>query len=102
MKVGARDDLTVEIECELTNIPLKANFSPKWWKNCIDVMIPKESGVTDLSGLWTVVLFPVDCNYAFKHIGQEMIRKAEKGNALAPEQFGSRAKHRAIDLAVNK
>jgi hypothetical protein len=51
MKVGARDDLTVEIECELTNIPLKANFSPKWWKNCIDVMIPKESGVTDLSGL---------------------------------------------------
>jgi hypothetical protein len=30
-------------------------------------MIMKKSGVTTLNGLHTVVLFPVDANYAFKH-----------------------------------
>jgi len=62
----------------------------------------KKSGVTDLSGLRTIVLFPVDCNYAFKHIGRTMMSIAEKTQLLAPEQYGSRKRHKAIDLAWNK
>jgi hypothetical protein len=31
-----------------------------------------------------------------------MMAVAEKTGALAPEQYGSRKKHKAIDLAVNK
>jgi hypothetical protein len=65
-------------------------------------MILKRSGNTELSSLRTIVLFEVDCNYAFKHIGREMMRQAERTKTLAPEQYGSRKKHRAIDLAVNK
>jgi len=65
-------------------------------------MIIKKSGVTDLSGLRTIVLFPVDCNYAFKHVGREMMKVAESTKSLAPEQYGSRKRHKAIDLAVNK
>jgi hypothetical protein len=57
---------------------------------CLDVMILKKSGVTDLSGLRTIILFPVDCNYAFKHVGREMMKVAEATKALAPEQYGSR------------
>jgi hypothetical protein len=102
MKAGAMDDLTAEIDFLLTNIPLKGGFSPDRWKKSIDVMIQKKSGVTHLSGLRTIVLFPVDCNYAFKHVGQEMMRIAEKAHSLAPEQYGSRKNHRAIDLAINK
>jgi hypothetical protein len=68
----------------------------------LDVMILKKSGVTDLSGLCTIVLFPVDCNFAFKHVGQMMMRNAEKAGALTPEQYRSRKRHRAIFLAVNK
>jgi hypothetical protein len=65
-------------------------------------MIPKTSGVTLLSGLRTIILFPVDANYVFKYIGRVMMKEAEKCNALAPEQFGSRKGHRAIDLATCK
>jgi hypothetical protein len=31
-----------------------------------------------------------------------MMKVAEKTLSLAPEQYGSRKQHRAIDLAVNK
>jgi hypothetical protein len=65
-------------------------------------MLLKKSGVTDLSGLCTIVLFPVDCNFAFKHVGRSMMRVAEKTKSLAQEQYGSRKRHKAIDLAVNK
>ncbi len=62
----------------------------------------KKSGVTDLSGHRTIVLFPIDCNFAFKHVGREMIKVVEITGSLAPEQYGSRKRHKAIDLAVNK
>jgi len=102
MKAGSMHEKISFIDCTLTNIPLLEGFSPSRWKNCMDVMIMKKSGVLDLSGLRTIVLFPVDCNYAFKHIGREMMKLAETGNALALEQYGSRKHHSAIDLAVNK
>lgn len=72
------------------------------WKHCLDVMILKMSGITLLSKLCTIVLFAVDCNYAFKHIGWEMMKVAKKTKSLAPKQCGSRKSHRAIDLTMNK
>lgn len=68
----------------------------------MDVMILKKSGLTQLSALRTIVLFPVDCNYAFKHIGREMMCIAEYTKTLAPEQYGSRKDHKTMDLAINK
>jgi len=65
-------------------------------------MLMKKSGVTELSGLRTIVLFPVDCNFAFKHVGHQMMQVAEQTGSLASEQYGSRKGHKAIDLAVNK
>ncbi len=41
-------------------------------------MILKKSGNTLLNALRTIVLFPVDCNYAFKHIGREMMKLGKK------------------------
>jgi hypothetical protein len=49
-----------------------------------------------------ILLFPVDCNYVFKHVGWKMMRKAEKAGVIAQEQYGSRKGHKAINLAVNK
>ncbi len=102
MKAGATDPDIAALECSLTRIPLRYGFSPQRWKFCLDVMLLKKSGVTDLSSLRTIVLFPVDCNFAFKHVGRSMMQVAEKTKSLAPEQYGSRKKHKAIDLAVNK
>jgi hypothetical protein len=42
-------------------------------------------GVTNLGGLLTVVLFPVDCSYAFKHVGRQMMKVAEKTKSLAKQ-----------------
>jgi len=71
-------------------------------KRCIDIMILKKSGITSIENLCTRVLFPVDCNYVFKHIGQCMMSNAEQAKALAPEQYGSHKRHRAINLVTNK
>jgi hypothetical protein len=65
-------------------------------------MIQKKAGYTHLGGLRTIVLFPVDCNFAFKHVGRAMMEVPEKTGLLATEQYGSQKNHRAIDLAVNK
>jgi hypothetical protein len=102
MKAGAQDDIISEVDCIAAQIPLKGGFAPEAWQYATDVMIPKKSGVTLLSGLRTIVLFPVDCNYVFKFIGRQMMRQAEDVGALAPEQYGSRKHHKAIDLATCK
>ena len=102
MKAGASGDTISQIECALVNITLWAGHPPKHWKNFVDVMILKKSGVTTLSSLRTVALFPADCNFAFKHVGRQMMQVAEATNSLAKEQYGSRKRHRAVDLAVNK
>jgi hypothetical protein len=65
-------------------------------------MILKKAGVTTLSSLRTIILFAADCNYAFKHLGRAMMKKAETQKSIAPEQFGSRKAHKAIDQALNK
>jgi hypothetical protein len=62
----------------------------------------KKICLMDLSSLRTIILFPVDCNFAFKHVGRAMMRIAEQTKSLALEQYGSRKHHKAIDLAVNK
>jgi hypothetical protein len=68
----------------------------------MDVMPLKRSGVSHLGSLHTVVLFSADGNYAFKHIGHQMMKKAEAAKALAKEQHGNRRGHKATDLATNK
>jgi hypothetical protein len=55
MKAGAFDQQIASLDCMLTRIPLVAGFAPSRWKRCLDVMILKKSGVTDLSSL------PVPC-----------------------------------------
>ncbi len=102
MKAGSYDDLIAEIECDLLNFVLASGYSPERWKKLFDVMILKKSGIMKLSSLRTICLFPVDCNYAFKHIGRKMMKIAEATGSLAPEQYGSRKGHRSIDLAVSK
>ena len=86
----------------MTRGPLSAGYTPKCWKLCLDVMLLKKAGATQVDTLRTIVLFQPDCNYAFKFVGREMMKNAEKHCTLAPEQFGSRKNHRAINLAVNK
>jgi hypothetical protein len=74
MKAGASSDLISAIECNMTRIPLRTGYSLRRWKKCMDVMILKKSRITSLNSHHTVCLFATDCNYAFKHIGRELMR----------------------------
>ena len=102
LKAGSQDDTIAEFECVITRIPIFKGYTPHRWKKCMDVMITKKAGLTQVDSLCTIVLFQPDCNYAFKFLGREMMAYTEKTGTLAPEQFGSRKNHRSIDQAVNK
>jgi hypothetical protein len=102
LKAGAHSNTISTFDCIMTRLPITKGFSPSRWRKCIDVMILKKAGVTTLSSLCTIILFAADCNYAFKYIGRAMMKQAEQQRSLAPEQFGSRKGHKAIDQALNK
>jgi hypothetical protein len=89
MKAGTFSPVISQIEWQLTKIPLQSGYSPSRWRRFMDVMILKKSGITLLDSLRTVVLFSIDCNYAFKHVGRRMMSTAEQAKALAQEQYGS-------------
>ena len=100
MKAGAKSEIIATIDCLLTWIPLKSGYVPSRWRKFVDVMIMKKAGFTHLSGLRTIVLFPVDCNSSI--LGDPCCKLQSKQKALAQEQYGSRKGHRAINLATNK
>jgi len=102
MKASSFNDYNCEVDCLMARVPLVSGYTPAHWKKCLDVMILKKAGVTHLDSLHTIVMFPVDCNYAFKFIDKGMMALGEQGSALAPEHYGSQKHRRAIDLAVNK
>eukprot|EP00978_Attheya_sp_CCMP212_P001589 scaffold3244_cov37-Attheya_sp.AAC.4 len=49
-----------------------------------------------------VCLFEVDCNQNHKHLGRELMKRAEAHGGLAPEQYGSRKKYSSAEQALNK
>ncbi len=102
LKAATSDEFLAAFECALTRIPLLSGYSPLRWKQMIEMMIMKRAGLTNLPKLRSIVLFHPDCNFAFKYIGREMMHIAKTAKVLAPEQYGSRKQHKAIDLAVNK
>jgi hypothetical protein len=102
LKASSFDTYLSNLDCIMTRIPLTTGYSPNKWRRCADVMIPKKSNMTDIDNLRTICLFEAEANYCFKHIGREMMRNAEAHGTIAKEQYGSRKRHRAIDLAVNK
>ena len=50
----------------------------------------------------TIVLFEADFNFTNKVIGKKISAAAERNGGFAPEQYGSRKGHRAIEHALNK
>ncbi len=102
MKASSYDENLAWMDCSMICLLLVTGYSPVRWQRCVDVMIPKKHNKTDIDNLRTICLFEVDANYALKHIGHSMMQHAERHGTIAKEQYGSRKKHRAIDLALNK
>ncbi len=68
LKAGASNEMLSILECMSARNTLKGGFPPYRWQLCIHIMISKHSGIINLNGIRTIILFPVDCNYVFKFI----------------------------------
>lgn len=89
-------------ETAMMNIPMRSGYVYLRWRKCIDVMILKKVNSLRVTKLRTIVLFEADFNMMNKCISKKLANTAEKRNALAIEQFGSRKRHKPIEHAVNK
>ena len=102
LRAGATDDEVAAFEASMNSIPMMTGYSPTRWKKGIDAMLLKKQGVFQVDKLRTILLYEADFNYMNKFLGRHMLAQAEQYNLMAPEQYGSRKQHRAIDQALNK
>ena len=101
-KCCSMDDTINWINTSLTNIPYLSGYSPKRWQRGINVMIEKSKGNCRVDKLRTILLYEADYNLMNKHVGRDMMSKAENALILAKEQYGSRKRKAAITHALNK
>ena len=101
-KCGSLNPMINWLNTSMANIPFMSGYSPKRWKQGINVMIEKSKGNFRVDKLRTILLYEADFNLNNKYIGRDMMFKAEKAKILAKEQYGSRKKKAAITHALNK
>jgi hypothetical protein len=67
----------MELDALLSYIPLQTGYSPIRWCLSIDALLLKQSGVTLVEKLRTIVLFQGEFNYLKKYIGRHMMKDGE-------------------------
>jgi hypothetical protein len=92
----------LNIECDMANFPLRTGYSPVRWQQGVEVMLLKQHNNFNVNKLRAILLFEADFNFNNKRIGRALMWKAEDEQWLAPEQYGSRKNHSAIDHCLNK
>jgi len=76
-------------------------YSPTRWRTGVNVMIPKKEGNYNVELLRTILLYDAEFNGLLKWVGRQLMLRAERMDALAPEQYGSRAGLAAIFQSLN-
>ena len=90
MKSCAQDKFLCEVESAISNIPYSTGYTPHSWKRGVNVMIHKKNNSDLVTNLRTIVLTEADFNFNNKYLGKTTLYQAEKFNAIAKEQYGSR------------
>jgi hypothetical protein len=88
------------VEAAWMNAPFSLGFASQRSKEGVDIMLEKKQGVRLVSKLRAILLFEADYNTHAKILSRQLMAAAERW--LAPEQFGSRNRHSAIEQALNK
>lgn len=101
-KAIASRPILAETNACIASICYTSGFSPPSWRKAVNVFLEKKQGVIDVDRLRIILLFDAEFNFTNKLTGRRMMQFAERHNLIAPEQFGSRAGHSAIDHALNK
>ena len=101
-KSTIHDDTLTNFETMLLNIPYQTGYSPSRWRNALDILLRKQKDDLRLTKLRTIGLLEADFNFMCKYLGHWAMSKAQDFGQLAHEQYGSRKRHQAIALALNK
>lgn len=101
-KAACLDPTLAAIDAAWANYPYVTGYSPKRWRNGVDLMIPKKTNNTRVENLRPIVLFEVDCNQNHKRLGRQVMRLAEAQGGIAREQYGSRKGHMPAEQSLNK
>ena len=99
---GAKHTGIVTFDATMAQIPYQTGYSPKIWQHGVNVMLVKKKGDYRVSKLRAILLYEADFNQNNKRLGREMMYYAEDLKNIAPEQYGSRKNHTAIDHGLNK
>jgi hypothetical protein len=110
-KAHTHNEFLSEIDYKLASIPLTTGCSPSHWQQAMNAWILKKPGEFRISKMRTILLYDAAFNQNNKWIGRAAMRHSEAlleessttdRQALAPEQYGSRKRHQAIDQCLNK
>ena len=101
-KCTTHNDTLTLFETIMLNIPYQTGYSPKRWRNALDVVLRKERGNLDLKKLRTIGLLEADFNFMCKYLGKWAMSKADEFKQLADEQWGSRKGYQCLGLALSK
>jgi hypothetical protein len=86
-KAACLDPTLAAIDAAWANYPYVTGYSPKRWRNGVDLMIPKKTNNTRVENLRPIVLFEVDCNQNHKRLGRQVMRLAElRVNSMVVER----------------
>ena len=101
-KAGSKNEFIALFDSTMTEIPMITGYSPERWRQVTDAMLVKKKGIFEVDKMRTIVLFTPDFNALNKLLGRTMMWTAEDCKQLAPEQYGSRKRHRSVDQGSNK
>ena len=101
-KASAQHPDLNQFDAMLRSLPYQHGFSPSHWQEITDVEILKKAGDYDIEKMRTITLMDAAFNMNNKQLGRDLLNHAEKHNALAREQYGSRKNHQSSTAATNK
>jgi len=96
------DVIAEKINRLMATIPMLTGISPLRWRRTLNVMLEKMAGNCSVEKLRIIMLFEADFNNNNKWLGRAIMANAERHQALAAEQYGSRKGKAAGIQCLNK
>ena len=98
---GSKDETINMLDAFLWSSLVKIGRSVDMWQRIVDLLILKKAGNYDVTQMHTIQLFAAEFNMANKDADRKLMAQAEALGEVAPEQYGSRKKHKSINACLN-
>eukprot|EP00957_Ditylum_brightwellii_P021422 1616084-Ditylum_brightwellii.AAC.1 len=96
IKTEVNDPYIANINGKASNFIWCTGYSPKLYREGLNLLIHNRSNNNRVSKLRPILLFDIEANMHNKRLGRFAIERAEGLGGIAPKQFGSR-KYKSAD-----